>query len=84
MPKTTSFVLGEHFEAFIDQQVESGAYSSASDVIRDALRRLERRKQREAYEGKLIDDGDASQLSPLSHAEVVAHARTARAARGIR
>ena len=38
MAKTTSFVLGEHFEEMIAQQIHTGRYSSASEVVRDALR----------------------------------------------
>jgi Arc/MetJ-type ribon-helix-helix transcriptional regulator len=30
MGKTTSFVLGEHFEKLINQQIHTGRYSSAS------------------------------------------------------
>ncbi len=41
----SSFAIGSHFERFIQRQVESGRYSSASEVIRDALRLLEEREQ---------------------------------------
>jgi antitoxin ParD1/3/4 len=37
----SSYAVGVHFERFIKQQVESGRYSSASEVVRDALRLLE-------------------------------------------
>lgn len=37
----SSFTLGTHFESFIKQQVNSGRYASASEVIRDSLRLLE-------------------------------------------
>jgi hypothetical protein len=37
MAKTTSFVLGDELNAFIQQQVESGAFASASEVVREAL-----------------------------------------------
>ena len=38
MPKTTSFILGEHFDSFVATQVEAGRYASASEVIREGLR----------------------------------------------
>lgn len=37
----TSLSLGEHWEAFIKSEISTGRYGSASEVVRDALRRLE-------------------------------------------
>ena len=37
----SSFTLGTHFEGFIKQQVRTGRYASASEVVRDSLRLLE-------------------------------------------
>lgn len=41
MPRNTSVVLSDHFNDFITRAVESGRYSSASDVVRAGLRMLE-------------------------------------------
>ncbi|GAB6095609.1 type II toxin-antitoxin system ParD family antitoxin [Desulfatiferula olefinivorans] len=38
---TTSLSLGEHWELFIRNQIASGRYGSASEVVRDALRHME-------------------------------------------
>jgi antitoxin ParD1/3/4 len=41
----SSYAVGKHFEGFIKRQIDSGRYSSASEVIRDALRLLEEREE---------------------------------------
>lgn len=41
MSKNTSILLGEHFDQFINSQVKSGKFSSASEVVRAALRLFE-------------------------------------------
>ena len=41
MGKNTSISLDLHFECFINSEVASGRYSSASEVVRSALRLLE-------------------------------------------
>lgn len=42
----SSYTLGDHFEAFIKEQVEGGRYASASEVLRDGLRLLEEEQQK--------------------------------------
>jgi antitoxin ParD1/3/4 len=41
MSRNTSITLGDHFADFVDRQVTSGRYSSASDVVPASLRLLE-------------------------------------------
>lgn len=41
MARNTSILLGDYFENFINRQVASGKYSSASEVVRTALRTFE-------------------------------------------
>jgi antitoxin ParD1/3/4 len=41
----SSYVIGEHFEAFIKHQIQKGRYASASEVVRDGLRALEDRER---------------------------------------
>ena len=41
MAKNTSVLLGDYFENFINQQVKTGKFSSASEVVRAALRMFE-------------------------------------------
>lgn len=46
MPR--SFALGGHFEQFVDEQVESGRYNNASEVVRAGLRVLEDQEKERA------------------------------------
>jgi antitoxin ParD1/3/4 len=43
MSMATSYSIGKHFEAFIEQLIASGRYSTASEIIRDGLRLIEER-----------------------------------------
>lgn len=63
MPKNTSFVLGEHFEGFLAEEVASGRYGNASDVMRAALRLLEQEEKKLEALRAAIDAGDASSES---------------------
>ncbi|PHR21256.1 MAG: type II toxin-antitoxin system ParD family antitoxin [Sphingopyxis sp.] len=44
MSKNTSISLSDHNLDFVHQQVNSGRFGSASEVIRDALRLMEERE----------------------------------------
>jgi antitoxin ParD1/3/4 len=41
----SSYAIGAHFERFVRKQIESGRYTSASEVVREALRLLEEREE---------------------------------------
>lgn len=46
MAKNTSILLGERFEKFISEEVSSGKYASASEVVRTALRNLQQDEEK--------------------------------------
>jgi len=63
MAKNTSITLGEHFDGFITSQIRSGRYSSASEVIRSALRLLETQETKMNTLRQLLVDGEASGMA---------------------
>jgi antitoxin ParD1/3/4 len=42
---TRNINLTEHFDDFVQRQVSSGRYTSASEIVREALRLLEEQEQ---------------------------------------
>ncbi len=48
MAKNTSILLGDYFDGFINEQVNSGRFSSASEVVRAALRLFEKEENKKA------------------------------------
>lgn len=56
---TTSMSLGEHWEIFIKNEVASGRYGSASEVVRDALRHMEERNSKLSALRKHLAEGEA-------------------------
>ena len=76
MSKTTSINLGDHFESFIDQQIASGRYGSASEVVRASLRLLEEREHRiEGLRRALIDGERSGEVGELDMQRLKSKAR---------
>jgi antitoxin ParD1/3/4 len=69
----TSYSIGDHFEGFIDELIESGRYSTASEVMREGLRLLEEREERrrlklEALRAEIqkgFDSGPAEEVGDM-------------------
>ena len=60
MTKNTSIALSDHFAEFLNEQVASGRYGSASEVVRAGLRLLEEREAALADLRAEIAKGEAS------------------------
>ncbi|MGF1844724.1 type II toxin-antitoxin system ParD family antitoxin [Vibrio clamense] len=63
MAKNTSITLGDHFDGFISNQVQSGRYGSASEVIRSALRLLETQETKMNTLRQLLVEGEESGMA---------------------
>lgn len=62
MARNTSVSLGDHFTTFIDAQVQTGRYGSASDVVRAGLRLLQEHEARvKALEAALLEGEDSGE-----------------------
>ena len=73
MGKNTSISLGGHFESFIQNEIATGRYSSASEVVRTALRLLEAEESKIKALRSALEEGENSQIvedfDPVAHLE---------------
>lgn len=60
MPRNTSVTIGNHFEAFIAEQLKEGRYGSASEVVRAGLRLLEEQEYRVRQLRAALIEGEES------------------------
>lgn len=68
MARNTSVSLGDHFADFIDAQVRTGRYGSASDVVRAGLRMLEEHEAKvRALEAALIAGEESGPPQPFDN-----------------
>ena len=63
MAKNTSILLGDYFDNFINSQIKSGKYSSASEVVRTALRMFEHEETKKTELIKELKKGEKSGFS---------------------
>ena len=69
----TSYSIGKHFEELIEGLLESGRYSTASEVMREGLRLVEEREERrkvklEALRAEIqkgFDSGPAEEVGDM-------------------
>ena len=72
MAKNTSVSLGDHFDSFITQQIETGRYGSASEVVRAGLRLLEDTESRLSARRRALEEGEQSGTATYSYEALVA------------
>jgi len=79
MAKNTSILLGDYFNEFINEQIKNGRFSSASEVVRSALRLFEQeeRKKKELVkelikgeESGFVDNFDKNEFLKKMHKNV--------------
>jgi antitoxin ParD1/3/4 len=81
--KNTSFALGEHFSAFIEQQIADGRYGNASEVVRAGLRLLEEREAKlRALRDALVEGEQSGPAQPLDLKSFLDEAKRRKKRRG--
>jgi antitoxin ParD1/3/4 len=60
MAKNTSILLGDYFDNFISKQIKDGKYTSASEVVRAALRLFEYEETKKTELIKELKKGEKS------------------------
>ena len=60
MGKNTSILLGDYFNQFIGEQIATGRFSSASEVVRTALRLLEQEENKKKELIRALKKGEDS------------------------
>ncbi|MXZ79967.1 MAG: type II toxin-antitoxin system ParD family antitoxin [Gammaproteobacteria bacterium] len=78
MTKNISILsLGDHFAGFIDTQIQSGRYESASDVVRAGLRLLEEHEAKvKALQNALIAGEQSGSPRPFDFEKFKARKRS--------
>ena len=89
---TMNVSLPRELAAFVEDEVASGDYSTASEVVREALRLLRREREREQYEQKMailrrelqvgMDDIEAGRISTRSVQDIAREVLARHRARG--
>jgi antitoxin ParD1/3/4 len=77
---SSNYGLGDHFEGFVQNLIDTGRYASASEVVRDGLRLMEAREQAKSLKlavlRGLIEEGlESGSSEPVDIAAIKAEAR---------
>ena len=60
MSKHAPFNLGDHFDTFVETQIDGGRYDTPNDVVRAGLRLLEERETQLAALRAALIEGETS------------------------
>lgn len=72
MAKNTSITLGDHFESFISEQLATGRYGSASEVVRAGLRLLEDSESKLQALRQMLIQGEESGVAEYNYQDFLA------------
>ena len=75
MARTTSVTIGPQLDDFVSKLVESGRYGSTSEVVRSALRLLERQESQLTALKNAIVAGEQSGESSLTLRDIAAQVK---------
>lgn len=75
MARTTSITIGPQLDDFVMKLIESGRYGSTSEVVRSALRLLERQESQASALRSAVQAGEQSGESDLSLHEIAAQVK---------
>ena len=71
MQKNTSVTLGEHFDAFIADQINTGRFTTASEAVRAGLRLLEQQELKLVALRRALEEGEESGFTDYSLQELL-------------
>ena len=80
---TMTISLPDPMKEWVETQIRTGDYASSSDYVRDLIRKDREQRDRLNALRAMIDDAEASGISPRSVDEVFAEARAIAKNRGL-
>ncbi len=66
MPTTMNISLPETMKAFVEEQVDSGVYGSASEYVRELVRRDQKERAQTRLETLLLAGLESGELMPFN------------------
>lgn len=75
MARTTSVTIGAQLDDFISELIATGRYGSTSEVVRSALRLLERQEKQMVALRQAILAGEQSGASDLTLSQIAAQVK---------